>query len=155
MSLLPCSSKSAGEQKLAESYPPSPPCSCPVCRSYCLRPGWWTVDEARRALGAGLGKRMMLELAPEGDFAVLSPAFRGNEGQIALQEYARRGCTFLQRQRCELHGSIYQPLECRFCHHSRSGEGLQCHSDLEKDWHTGKGKVLVDFWIATVLRKVH
>ena len=48
--------------------------------------------------------------------------------------------------RCELHGSGVQPLECRFCHHDRAGQGLQCHADIEKDWNTPAGKALVVRW---------
>lgn len=49
-----------------EKYPPSEPCCCKICRSYCIRPGWWTVEEAERALNAGYGARMMLEISRTG-----------------------------------------------------------------------------------------
>ena len=39
--------------ELLEKYPPSEPCSCDICVNYCLRPGWWTVDEAKNAIRAG------------------------------------------------------------------------------------------------------
>ena len=133
-------------QSLAEKYPPSPPCSCEVCLKYCLRPGWWTVEEASRALEAGHGKRMMLEMAPDRSFGVLSPAFRGCEEGFAIQENAHRGCNFLTDGLCELHGTGFQPLECRFCHHDRPGQGPKCHEDLEKDWNTLAGRALVVRW---------
>ncbi|NUM43580.1 MAG: hypothetical protein HUU38_02655 [Anaerolineales bacterium] len=132
---------------LLERYPPSEPCTCPICRHYCTRPGWWTVTEAESALDAGYGPRMMLELAPERTFGVLSPAFRGCEGTFATQPFARNGCTFLKDQRCELFGTGHQPLECRFCHHTRPGLGSQCHADLESDWHTHAGQALVTKWL--------
>ena len=134
------------KKTLAQKYPPSPPCSCEVCLGYCTRPGWWTVKEAARALKAGHGSRMMLELAPDRSFGVLSPAFKGCEGTFALQECAGQGCNFLKEQRCELHGTGFQPIECRFCHHDRPGLGPQCHADIEKDWYTPAGRALVALW---------
>ena len=131
---------------LATRYPPSEPCGCEVCRSYCRRPGWWTVEECARAIKAGLARRMMLEISPERSFGVLAPAFRGNEGAFALQEFANRGCGFLVEERCELHGSGLQPLECRFCHHDRVGQGPRCHADIERDWNTPQGQALVEQW---------
>lgn len=131
---------------LAAKYPPSPPCSCDVCKSYCKRPGWWTVDEAAEAIDAGYAKRMMLEMAPDFTFGVLSPAFKGCEAQFAYQEYAAAGCTFLADGKCELHGTGHQPLECRFCHHDRVGLGPRCHADLEKDWNTKSGRDLIVQW---------
>lgn len=133
---------------LLEKYPPSPPCSCEVCLEYCRqRPGWWTVKEATRAIGAGYAGRMMLELAPKGAFGALSPAFKGNEGYFAVNDFSDRGCTFLTADgRCELHATGFQPLECRFCHHARRGEGPRCHRDLEKDWNSYAGRALVERW---------
>jgi hypothetical protein len=131
---------------LASLYPPSEPCSCEICLSYCQRPGWWTVKEATAALNAGQGGRMMLEISPDRTFGVLSPAFKGCEGTFALQIYATLGCNFLKNDRCELFGTGFQPLECRFCHHDRLGQGPQCHADLEKDWNTPAGRALVARW---------
>ena len=130
----------------AAKYPPSPPCSCEICKSYCRRPGWWTVEEAAEAIEAGYGRRMMLEMAPDFTFGVLSPAFKGCEVQFAYQEFASAGCTFLLDGKCELHGTGHQPLECRFCHHDRVGLGPDCHADLEKDWNTRAGRALIVKW---------
>lgn len=131
---------------LKEKYPPSEPCSCEICRGYCRRPGWWTIEEAEKALQAGIAKRMMLEISPEHDFGVLSPAFRGNESNIALQIFSKSECTFLRNGLCELFGTGFQPLECRFCHHDRKNLGSKCHHDIEKDWKTKQGKILVVRW---------
>jgi len=135
-----------GNKNLAKKYPPSQPCSCDVCLSYCKRPGWWTVEEAARAIDAGYADRMMLEMSPELTFGVLSPAFKGNEGSIALQIFANKGCTFLINDLCALFGTGYQPLECRFCHHSRCGMGKKCHLDIEMDWCSREGQKLVIKW---------
>lgn len=90
---------------------------------------------------------MMLEIAPEGTFGVLAPAFAGCEGGVALRECARNGCNFLRNGLCELHGTGLEPLECQYCHHLRKGLGLRCHADLEWDWRTPDGQALVYRWM--------
>ncbi|REG04739.1 hypothetical protein [Pelolinea submarina] len=132
---------------LLKKYPPSASCGCDICRAFCHRPGWWSVSQAASALHGGLGSRMMLEVAPNRTYAVLSPAFRGCEGKLATQTYAGAGCTFLNASDdCELHASPFLPLECAFCHHERVGLGRQCHADLETDWQTPEGRQLVRRW---------
>jgi hypothetical protein len=139
--------KAKNKSTLMEKYPPSAPCTCDICTGYCKRPGWWTVDQAARAFDAGYGNRMMLEIAPELTFGVLSPAFKGSERSIATNMFARNGCTFFRNERCELFGTGHEPLECRFCHHERQGLGPQCHAALEKNWRSVEGQALVDKWI--------
>ncbi|MCE5190123.1 MAG: hypothetical protein LLF75_13210 [Eubacteriales bacterium] len=139
-------------ETIAERFPPSAPCSCGVCRSFCRRPGWWTVQEAARALAAGYGGKMMLELSPDHAFGVLSPAFSGCEGTFAFQEFAQNGCCFLKNGLCGLHDTGFEPLECRFCHHERMGQGNKCHAALERDWKTPAGQALVKQWLARRLR---
>lgn len=132
---------------LSEKYPPSESCGCMVCLGYCRRPGWWTVEQAEKAFSAGYAYRMMLEISPELTFGVLSPAFRGNEGKAAMNVFSQNGCCFLKNNLCELYETGLMPLECSFCHHDRIGEGRICHLDLEKDWNTAAGQVLVKKWI--------
>lgn len=136
-----------------EKYPPSEPCGCLICKAYCRRPGWWTVEEAAKAIESGYGRRMMLEISPELTFGVLSPAFRGCEGYYAIREFSSLGCNFLKEGLCELHGSGMQPLECRYCHHSRKGLGEKCHTDIEKDWNSLAGQKLVKEWMGIYLRR--
>ena len=131
---------------LSDKYPPSEPCSCEVCLTYCLRPGWWTVEEAERAVNAGFHNRMMVEMSPDLAFGVLSPAFRGCEGNFALNDFAKNGCNFLIAGLCELHGTGLMPLECRFCHHNRKGLGAECHLAIEKEWNTKRGQALIGEW---------
>ncbi len=133
-------------KSLYETFPPSKPCSCKICRHYCVRPGWWTVKEAALAIDAGYAKRMMLEMAPDLSFGVLSPAFSGCEGDFALSIHAQNGCNFLKNDLCELFGTKNQPLECRFCHHQRQGKGKECHDALEADWNTPVGQALIAQW---------
>jgi hypothetical protein len=133
-----------------QKFPPSEPCACEVCQYFCNRPGWWLVVEARDAIGCGYAHRMMLEISPEFSFGVLSPAFKGNEGIVALQINSRNGCTFLENSRCALFNESFEPAECRFCHHERIGQGKICHREIERDWNTSKGKRLVRQWCEIV-----
>lgn len=139
---------------LKERFPPSEPCACAVCRAYCARPGWWTVEEARRAIDAGYGGRMMLEMSPDARFGVLAPAFPGCERGYALQAFAWRGCGFLKDGRCELHGTEHMPLECRFCHHARTGLGARCHAAIERDWDSPEGQALVARWVRRLIAEL-
>ena len=134
------------KKSLNARYPPSEPCSCKICVNYCQRPGWWTVEEAIKAINEGLAYRMMLEISPELNFGVLSPSFKGNECNYAFQIFSKQGCTFLSNGLCELFGTGLQPLECRFCHHDRQGMGIKCHKDIEKDWNTEYAKKLIIRW---------
>lgn len=138
---------------LQAQFPPSESCTCEICRYYCHRPGWWTVKQAQTALLRGWGPRMMLEVSPEKDIGVLSPAFKGNEGKYAYQEFSENGCTFFQNDRCELFATGLQPLECRFCHHDRVGEGVKCHLALELDWRSAEGQDLVRKWYRLIFRR--
>lgn len=128
-------------------FPPSSPCSCQICTYFCSRPGWWLVQEARLAIEHGLANRMMLEFSPDISYAVLSPAFKGNEGYFSLQAYAGNNCTFLIKGKCEIFKQDFQPIECRFCHHGRMGEGPECHTAIAHDWNSSKGKRLVRQWL--------
>ena len=134
------------KRSLGERFPPSDPCGCDVCLAYCRRPGWWSVSECSKAIQAGHAPRMMLELSPDRSFGVVSPAFAGNEGDFALQKHAAAGCTFLREGRCQLHGTGFQPLECRHCHHDRPGAGPLVHAALERDWMTPAGQAVVERW---------
>lgn len=100
----------------------------------------------------GYGPRMMLEWAPDLSFAVLSPAFKGNEADFAFQELSRNQCTFLENGGCTIFAEPFRPLECRFCHHDRLGQGDLCHHEIERDWKTSKGTRLVRAWVSRYMR---
>jgi hypothetical protein len=134
-------------KKLNKLFPPSGSCTCDICKNYCSRPGWWTVDEAIKAIGSDYADRFMLEISPEYSFAVISPAFKGAERNFALQEFSKKGCTFFNNDLCELFDTGLMPLECRFCHHTRIGEGKRCHDAIEKEWNTYKGQKTVETWM--------
>lgn len=139
-------SESLVPAKFYLKFPASEPCTCKHCLAYCRRPGWWLPYEVCKALEAGFASRMMLEISPEMTFAVLSPAFKGCEGNYAIREMARNGCTFLEQERCLLFGTGLQPAECRFCHHSRKGKGAICHQAIEQLWKSKDAQHLVVRW---------
>ena len=89
----------------------------------------------------------MLEIAPDFAFAVLSPAFKGCEGAVAINEYSNAGCNFFTDELCELHGTKIQPLECRVCHHDRPGLGPKFHLEIEKQWNSPEGQALIVEWM--------
>jgi len=93
---------------------------------------------------------MMLEVAPDFSFAVLSPAFKGCEGYIAINEFASAGCIFYSGGLCEIHASDIQPLECRVCHHESQGMGPKIHRELENEWNTKKGQKVVINWMKEI-----
>lgn len=136
----------SNKQSIKEQFLPSEPCACKICLSYCERPGWWTVEEAAKAIEEGLSTRMMLEISPEQNFGVLSPAFKGAESNYALEIFSTNKCTFLKDDLCELFDTGMQPLECRYCHHFRKGSGIKCHEAIENDWNTEAGKRLIVRW---------
>ena len=95
---------------------------------------------------AGYASRMMLEMSPDFTLGVFFPVFKGCESQFADYGFMTLGCTFLQNNLCELFGTGLQPLECRYCHHTRCGLGDQCHADIEKKWNSPEGIALVVRW---------
>lgn len=36
-----------------------------ISSNFCQRPGWWTIEEAEKAIKEGLASSMMLEISPE------------------------------------------------------------------------------------------
>lgn len=141
-------SKRRKKETLSKKYPPSEPCSCEICSKFCCRPGWWTVEQASKAIEAGYAQRMMLEIEPKLSFGVLSPAFKGNEGDLANPLFINNGCSFLKNNLCELHDTGLKPLECLFAHHQHMELGMQCHKDIGAEWNTTAGRSLVKKWIA-------
>ena len=92
----------------------------------------------------------MLEMSPDFGFGVLSPAFKGNENEIAVQEYAENGCTFLKDDLCELFGSGLEPLECRFTHHAR----LEWDPNAIRRWKGTGGRQKASNWLSVGVRKM-
>lgn len=136
-------------QTMSELFPPSASCHFDV-RQSCQRTGWWTVEEAQRAMKNGLSLRMMLDVSPDLSYGVLSPAYRGCEGNVALNSLKKNGCAFDADGSCRLHNTGLQPLECRFCHHTRVDLELKCHEALDWDWRTPQGQALVQAWTKEV-----
>lgn len=80
--------------KLKEKHQPSQPCSCDICKSYCLRPGWWTVEETEKAIENGLSSRIMnvcLHLKAIDDFQIKCSAYNmGKMGKLFVMIFATK-----------------------------------------------------------------
>lgn len=119
-------------RSLRDKYPPSEPCSCEICRSYCVRPGWWTVEEASKAIKAGYGHRMMLEIAPEMTFGVLSPAFKGCEGFMLCRSIQKTDAIFIQTAFVSFSGQVCRPLNAAIAIISEKASGRNAMRTLKR-----------------------
>ena len=121
-----------------------PACQCDECKSYCKRPGWYTPDEARAAIEAGLAQRMMCDWweDSEGNIDILGPAIQGYEGRAAPW-WPSGWCTFYHDGQCDVHGT-HKPLECRVAHHAYPPNGV--HGGIAKMWDTSEGRKVVALW---------
>src|SRR5258708_37691685 len=83
-------------------------CSCPKCKAECRRvPGWFTPEEAMRAIKAGMAKR--LTVVHQADVAAVAPACSGMEGHES--HYGEGRCTFLTNAGlCEIHDSGFKQI---------------------------------------------
>jgi Fe-S-cluster containining protein len=150
---------------------PSQSCACPKCVDLCRKnPGWFTPDEARQAIAAGLADKLMCDwlepstkvgntdriylLAPAADDrgAGMAPEWDemhgGGGGIFSMMmgppPYKGR-CVFLQENdRCAIHDSGFKPRQCR--------EALAC-SDVMLDnykmarlWNNEDARAIVAAW---------
>ncbi len=132
-------------ETMLQLLPPSAAC-CYEVHKNAHRTGWWAVEEAKKAIEAGLSPRMMLEVSPDLSYGVLSPAYRSCEGNVSLSSCRKNGCTFCADGLCRLYNTGLQPLECRFGHHPSADIASNCHQTIERDWRTSKGQALVQAW---------
>lgn len=142
-----------------------PVCSCAKCVELCKSaPGWFTPEEAMRAIKAGYGERLMrdwLEPCPEvGNeerIMVLCPAVVGHEATDApeiscwvealLGIWKKGTCCFLEDGLCSLHDTDYKPRQCR--------EALGCKPDetdytdnyeIARLWQSAAGAKAISAW---------
>lgn len=131
-------------------------CTCNRCVGACKRnPGWFGLDDAERALNAGLAPKMMLDYWIDSPFVyILAPASVGYEGKLAPDRplfdfnWTKGHCTFLKANRCLIHYSGYKPMQCK---------GLLCCTPLIENnhisnltmrniWDCERGRLLVERW---------
>lgn len=122
-------------------------CSCEKCVKACKRyPGWFSVEEASRAIDGGHAKRLMLDwYAADPDIYVLAPAGQGYEGKSAPfwpDEYMQ--CTFLINDRCTIHDSGFKPRMC--CESMICQQTGPSKKDFTEDWDTDEGRDLINRW---------
>jgi len=132
-------------RSLPERYPPSEPAPA-TCAWPTGAAGWWTVEQADRALDARVRPAHDAGDGAGDDVRVLSPAFRGCEGGFAENRYARPGVQLPGRQ--PLPAAWHRPPTARVpvLSHTRPGMGPKCHADIERDWHTPLGRALISEW---------
>lgn len=137
------------DRLLGLAVPVNEPSECTYndCVQACKEhPGWFSPEDARAALDAGLGERLMLDwwVRTGDNIELLSAPVEGHEGQNAPSWPGGR-CTFLVHDRCEIH-FICKPLECVV---STCGEGddeSHLHHEVAMLWDTDGGRALVARW---------
>lgn len=142
-------------------------CECAECVANCKRyPGWFTPDEAKRAIDAGYANRLMRDYW-EGEktpIYVLAPAVVGCEGGDIQPDDAwigaQRGlmawvlgevypgrCTFLADDKCAIHDSGFKPIQCRtaFCQDTEN-KLWKSKLDVADLWNTEEGHAVLALW---------
>jgi Fe-S-cluster containining protein len=143
-------------------------CTCPECVSLCEdNPGWMTPAEARRAIEAGLGGRLMVdwlepcsEVGNERRLYLLCPAAEGCEGG-ACREFStfelltvamvgggacKGRCTFLKDGLCEIHSSGFKPVQCRKSFECRGNPEYPDNYAVARLWDTEEGRAVMAMW---------
>lgn len=101
-------------------------------------------DEAEAAMKAGLAHSLMLDYwVAEDNIEVLCPAILGYLGTDA-PFWPDGQCTFLKKNRCEIHDSGFKPLQCRMAK-GCTGEGTD-KKDFVKIWDTDPARALISKW---------
>lgn len=117
-------------------------------------------DEARRAISAGYGDRLMLDWwflpHPQGKIFVLSPLGGNSHGQICddgdlagmiLGTWTKGGCTLHEKGLCAIHNSGFKPYECRVTF-ACNDDDTDYHKEVAMAWNTPKARAIVDSWCA-------
>lgn len=151
------------------------PCQCPKCVKLCTRnPGWFTPDEAVRAIATGLADQLMLDwLEPDSSYNitekiwVLSPASQNcwgewhsgrkapewtdmhdDGGHLLFGGSVWKGpCIFLHANLCRIHNTDFKPIECRsgrLCVDGNSDDTE--HIEVGKLWNTDAARAIVADW---------
>jgi Fe-S-cluster containining protein len=151
------------------------PCQCEKCVKLCTRnPGWFTPDEAQRAIATGLADQLMLDWLDEDErydiqhtIWILSPASQNCWGEWHSKQKApdwddmhddgvhwilggqswKGPCIFLKDNLCRIHNTDFKPLECRSGRYCIDGDadGSE-HIAIGKLWDTDAARAIVADW---------
>jgi Fe-S-cluster containining protein len=140
-------------------------CSCSKCRSLCSNPGWFTPEEAERAIEAGYADKMMIDyLVGEPNIYILAPASKGCEKDRApntdelfgsgLSRFVTRGttkgkCVLNKDGLCFIHDTDFKPLQCRSAMACEGDVGLD-NTQMGEMWRNPEAQALVRRWMALV-----
>ena len=146
-------------------------CACAKCVDLCRRnPGWFTPQEAAKALAAGLADKLMCDwLEPSNEVGnderifVLAPAADARGGEMAPEWDEMHGggggmfaallgplpykgrCIFFKKDRCAVHDSGFKPRQCV--------ENFGCDGQIRADnyemarlWNNEEGRALIATW---------
>lgn len=135
-------------------------CKCRECTSACERcPGWFSPEEAIKAMDAGLAGNMMLDWMSKDhkckNFTyILSPAVVASGGQLApegddflqmlLGNWQKGECGFLVKGLCSIHDRGFKPLQCRAATHDDND--YIDNWAMAVLWDTAAGKAAVARW---------
>lgn len=143
-------------------------CTCSQCVSCCeFYPGWFTPEEAQKAIDAGHGDKLMVDWFTDyskdscPDIEALIPASVGYAGGYApdapsgfmamFSGWSGPGrCVFLKNRRCSLHKTDFKPLECRSSLSCKDSDEEMLNNprkqNIYKLWDTPEGRALVKKW---------
>lgn len=136
-------------------------CSCVRCTSLCRKaPGWFTPDEARRAIDAGFAEQLMLDywIKHPSNVYILCPATLRHEktraantdelyGDMSFAEAmlaapSKGICVFLDRGLCSIHASGFKPLQCVSAKGCEPNVGLD-NTEMSSHWDNPEAQALV------------
>lgn len=151
-------------------------CTCRECTEACEKnPGWFSPEQADKALMAGHAKKMMLDwldpsskLSNDEEIWILAPAARGFEARKAPDMDEMQGgsgpfshlygdppykgrCVFLENGLCSLHDSGFKPTQCCSALHGQQHKGeWKSNYDMARMWNNPEAQKIVAKWKAAV-----
>jgi hypothetical protein len=143
-------------------------CKCEECTENCAwRPGWPSLEEAKKLVEAGYGKELMVDWWGGDSFTpdlsriyLLCPAGKGHAGDDAAEgslsdifsvgRLPAMPCVMLTPEKlCKLHGSGMKPVECR-CTSCNTPDPDYIHEAAAESWNSPRGAAFVLQWMYDV-----
>lgn len=125
-------------------------CDCEICQTMCRAPCCGSVEDMEKLIEAGYADRLMFDDLPSmqscGDF--LKPALKGYEGKQSPWEVSsKKGCTFWNKGKCELHDKGLKPIQGKLAIHGGNKASSDQYAAISKrDWESPEGKAVIEKW---------